>query len=70
VHKTGETAPLDAGIACILLQSNDRSFNWIPPQESGLFLDNNVKRITLVDNVLIVGNNNDLIQTYILKERD
>ena len=63
-----ETAPQDAGIACVLLQDNDGSFNWISPQESGLMLDRNVKRTILFDDILIVGNNNDTIQTYILNE--
>jgi hypothetical protein len=59
-----ETAPLDAGISCVLLQDKYGSFNWIPPQESGLMLDRNVKRTILIDDILIVGNNNDTIQTY------
>ena len=62
-----ETAPQDAGIACVLLQDKNGSFSWIPPQESGLMLDRNVKRTLLFDDLLIVGNNNDTIQTYILK---
>ena len=65
-----ETAPQDAGIACVLLQDNKGSFNWIPPQESGLMLDRNVKRTILFDDILIAGNNNDIIQTYILNERE
>jgi hypothetical protein len=65
-----ETAPLDAGVACVLLQDKYGSFNWIPPQESGLMLDRNVKRTILIDDILIVGNNNDTIQTYTLNERE
>ena len=64
-----ETAPQDAGIACVLFQEINGSFNWIPPQESGLMLDGNVKRTILFDNLLIVGNNNDFIQAYVLNDR-
>ncbi|MCG8307362.1 MAG: VCBS repeat-containing protein [Cytophagales bacterium] len=63
-----ETAPQDAGIACVLLQDKYGSFDWIPPQASGLMLDRNVKRTVLFDDILIVGNNNDIIQTYILNK--
>jgi hypothetical protein len=65
-----ETAPQDAGIACVLLQDTYGSFNRIPPQKSGLMLDRNVKRTILFDDILIVGNNNETIQTYTLNERE
>lgn len=64
-----ETGRADGGVGVILIQDNKGNFESIPSVESGLFIDKDVKNLTLINGEdLLVGNNNDELQYYRLSQ--
>ncbi|NNE16032.1 MAG: VCBS repeat-containing protein [Saprospiraceae bacterium] len=63
-----ETGRADSGVGIMLFQDQDGEFNSIASKKSGLFIDKDVKSLTLINsNGLLVGNNNDALQYLSLK---
>jgi len=51
------------------MQDKEGNFKNIPPEQSGLFIDKDVKSLTLINgNGVLVGNNNDKLQYYRLEQ--
>ncbi len=66
-----ETGRADAGVGVVLMQDQEGNFKSIPPEQSGLFIDKDVKNLTLINgNGLLVGNNNHKLQYYILEQEN
>jgi hypothetical protein len=63
-----ETGRADSGTGVVLLNFGDGNFKSISSKESGLFIDQDVKNLKLVNNNLVVANNNHSIQLYSLNK--
>lgn len=63
-----ETGRADGGVGVTLLNKGAGRFKSISSEESGLYIDRDVKSLTLLDNkYLLVGNNNEAMQVYKFK---
>ena len=52
----------------VLINLGNGNYKSISSKESGLFIDQDVKNLKLVNNNLVVGNNDDAIQVYSLNK--
>jgi len=60
-----ETGRADGGVGLILFQNKDGEFESLSSEKSGLFIDKDVKSLTLInEDGLIVGNNDDQLEFY------
>lgn len=63
-----ETGRADSGTGVVLINVGDGNYKSISSKESGLFIDQDVKNLKLVNNNLVVGNNDNAIQVYRINE--
>ncbi len=63
-----ETGRADGGVGIIIFQNQEGGFESMSSEKSGLFIDKDVKSLTLINNDgLLVGNNHDTLQYYNFK---
>lgn len=63
-----ETGRADSGTGVVLINLGDGNYKSVSFNESGLFIDQDVKSLKLVNDNVVVGNNNNMIQMYNLKK--
>lgn len=63
-----ETGRADSGTGVVLINLGDGNYKSVSSKDSGLFIDQDVKSLQLVNNNLVVGNNNNLVQMYELNK--